>query len=311
MVSIVFLGFGTYGAASLGGLLKRFGSKAVKLVVTHPEQKGNDASKLVKELALSKGIEVCESFNLLEISAVERIKECEAAFIVSTNWRRKIPSSVFSQARIAALNIHDALLPDFGGLGAEQWVILKGEKKTGVTVHLIDELMDAGSIVLQKAFKISPNDTAEDIVQTQLEIYPKIICKAINGLLSGKLEPRPLPPMAYRRYHSFTYEDRQLRFDCPPEMIMRQIRAFFGRYGHCWIALDGQHYNVIDVTVPEYNFDGIPGRVVTHLSDGVAVATKPCDKTQAAGIVIKKIQDQDGIIIPAWTLLKKNLQLAA
>ena len=147
-MKIVFLGYGEYGAASLSGLLQDE-DISIDLIVTHPPKKGDVLANVVAEMAERNDITLLQSKSLSENSIQAVIRRCEPDVIVSTNWRFKIPSSIFSIGRFGTLNIHDALLPKYGGLSAEQWVILNGEKKTGVTVHFVTDMMDAGPIVYQ------------------------------------------------------------------------------------------------------------------------------------------------------------------
>ncbi|MBU1752604.1 phosphoribosylglycinamide formyltransferase [bacterium] len=85
------------------------------------------------------------------------------------------------------LNIHPALLPSFPGLNAQKQALEYGAKVTGVTVHVVDEGMDTGSIILQRAVDIFPNDTAESLsermLNTEHQIYPEAI-----SLYSNKLQ---------------------------------------------------------------------------------------------------------------------------
>ena len=92
------------------------------------------------------------------------------------------------------LNIHPALLPDFGGKGfyghkVHEAVLKKGVKESGCTVHLADHQYDHGGIILQKKVPVLPGDTpetlAERVFQAECEAYPEAIRKvAAGGVLS-------------------------------------------------------------------------------------------------------------------------------
>ena len=82
------------------------------------------------------------------------------------------------------VNIHPALLPKFGGKGmygmaVHEAVIEAGEKESGITIHLIDEVYDRGKILLQVKCPVMPGDTpealAERVHQLEYEYYPKAI----------------------------------------------------------------------------------------------------------------------------------------
>src|SRR5262249_49913693 len=61
------------------------------------------------------------------------------------------------------LNIHPSLLPAFPGLDAQRQALEHGVKITGCTVHFVDEDLDAGPIVLQRAVEVQDNDTVESL----------------------------------------------------------------------------------------------------------------------------------------------------
>ncbi len=88
------------------------------------------------------------------------------------------------------LNIHPSLLPSFPGLNAQKQALEYGVKVTGVTVHVVDEGMDTGPIIMQRAVDVLPNDTvdslSERMLQIEHQIYPEAISQII-GLIGGDL----------------------------------------------------------------------------------------------------------------------------
>jgi phosphoribosylglycinamide formyltransferase 1 len=84
------------------------------------------------------------------------------------------------------LNVHPSLLPAFPGLDAQRQALEHGVKVSGATVHLVDEALDAGPIVLQEAVAVSDDDTpqtlAARILQAEHHIYPR----AVRALLEER-----------------------------------------------------------------------------------------------------------------------------
>lgn len=83
------------------------------------------------------------------------------------------------------LNIHPSLLPSFPGLDAQHQALVHGVKVTGCTVHLVDEHLDAGPILLQSAVPVCDDDTVETLSARILEqehlIYPRAIALMLAG----------------------------------------------------------------------------------------------------------------------------------
>ena len=82
------------------------------------------------------------------------------------------------------LNIHPSLLPAFPGVDAQRQALEAGVKITGCTVHLVDEQLDHGPIVLQRAVEVLDSDTAESlsarILEQEHQIYPEAIGRVLN-----------------------------------------------------------------------------------------------------------------------------------
>jgi len=308
-MKIVFLGYGNYGAASLRGLLQD-DEIVIDLVVSHPPKKGDRFGSKVLELARANGVHALQSRMLSEECIRENIRSVTPDAIVSTNWRRKIPREVFSLGRLGALNIHDALLPRYGGLSAEQWVILNGEAETGVTVHFVIDLMDAGPIIHQISFDIDENDTAEMIASKQLDIYPIIICEALKKLKAPNFKPKSSDPSKYTRFHALKLQDAKLQFCKSPGYIDKQIKAWSGQFGDCWIEVNNQKYWVLEVQFPQMVLAGEPGRVVTHSDEGVWIVTAPCTRTGQSGIVIKQLRTECGELVDARKIISNGKHLS-
>jgi phosphoribosylglycinamide formyltransferase-1 len=100
---------------------------------------------------------------------------------------------IISPAFVAAfpnriLNVHPSLLPAFPGLDAQRQAFDYGAKIAGCTVHFVDEAVDHGVIILQKAVTINNDDTAESLSARILEqehlAYPEAIARVLSGKYS-------------------------------------------------------------------------------------------------------------------------------
>ena len=84
------------------------------------------------------------------------------------------------------LNIHPALLPAFPGLDAQKQALEYGVQVSGATVHLVDEGLDSGPIVLQEAVPVLGSDTAESLSARILETEHRIYPRAVRLMLEGR-----------------------------------------------------------------------------------------------------------------------------
>jgi phosphoribosylglycinamide formyltransferase-1 len=83
------------------------------------------------------------------------------------------------------VNIHPSLLPSFPGLDAQKQAFDHGVKVTGCTVHFVDEGLDSGRIILQRAVDVHDDDTEETLSARILEVEHKAYVEAVRRLSIG------------------------------------------------------------------------------------------------------------------------------
>ena len=119
------------------------------------------------------------------------LQRYDIGFIVLAGWLPLIPNFLIDAYPHKIINIHPALLPKYGGKGmwghhVHEAVKAAGETETGMTVHWVTPVCDAGEIIAQYKVALSPDDSVEDIAEKehQLEMahFPKIVEEVINSL---------------------------------------------------------------------------------------------------------------------------------
>lgn len=116
--------------------------------------------------------------------------EKEADLIILAGYMKKVGNETLKAFKGRVLNIHPALLPNFGGKGmygkrVHEAVLSAGVPVTGVTIHVIDERYDNGPILAQAEVAVQDNDTADTlaarVLETEHTLYPDTIAKIISG----------------------------------------------------------------------------------------------------------------------------------
>jgi len=100
---------------------------------------------------------------------------------------RIIKKPLLSAFRGRILNIHPSLLPSFPGLEAQKQALEYGVKVSGCTVHLVNEGMDAGPIIIQSAVPIKDDDTVESLSERILKEEHRIYPEAIKLVGEGRV----------------------------------------------------------------------------------------------------------------------------
>ncbi len=116
----------------------------------------------------------------------------ESGLICLAGFMRIISPEFVRQYRMRIMNIHPALLPAFPGLHAQKQALDYGVKVSGCTVHFVDEGMDSGPVILQKAVPVIEGDNEESlsarILEQEHELYPEAVRLFCEGRI--KIEGR-------------------------------------------------------------------------------------------------------------------------
>ena len=119
---------------------------------------------------------------------VERMKNLDIDLIVLAGFLWLIPQGLIDAFPNKIINIHPALLPKYGGKGfyghhVHEAVVAAHEKKSGITIHYVNEHYDSGNIIFQKKVALSPTDTPDDVAAKihilEQENFPVVIEKLL------------------------------------------------------------------------------------------------------------------------------------
>ena len=125
---------------------------------------------------------------------LDKLEELEPDLIVLAGCLIKIPDEMIKRYRRRIINIHPALIPAFSGPGfyglhVHEAALERGVKITGATVHFVDEVVDGGEIIAQKAVEVKEADTPEILQKRVMEeaewvILPGVIKDIARGLIN-------------------------------------------------------------------------------------------------------------------------------
>ena len=118
---------------------------------------------------------------------VSILKEKEIDLVVLAGYMKMLTPYFINAYKNKIMNIHPALLPSFPGLHVQKKAIDYGVKISGCTVHFVDEGLDSGPIILQKAVKVKEDDTEETLAKRILKEEHKIYFHAIQLFAQGRL----------------------------------------------------------------------------------------------------------------------------
>ncbi|TXK42336.1 methionyl-tRNA formyltransferase [Nonomuraea sp. C10] len=302
---VAMFGYQTWGHRTLQALLGS--GHDVALVVTHPKsehayEKIWDDS--VAGLAAEHGVPVLLRARP-DDELVTALKEAEPDIIVANNWRTWIPPEIFRLPRHGTLNVHDSLLPAYAGFSPLIWALINGEEEVGVTAHLMDEELDAGDILLQRAVPVRPSDTATDLFHRTVALIEPIVRDALTLIDTGRAVPVPQDRSRASFFHKRSPEDSRIDWTWPAEDIERLVRAQSDPYPNAFTFYRGERVRVLKASVSEGVYGGTPGRVFIREGDGVViVAGADARRGRSRGLVIERVRTDEGADLPATEVFR-------
>ncbi|OGL44566.1 MAG: hypothetical protein A2149_07655 [Candidatus Schekmanbacteria bacterium RBG_16_38_11] len=190
---ILVFGYHNVGYVCLKELIER--KENVVAVFTH---KGDPSENIwfnsVYELALKSNIPVFSPTDIKGDIFFETLKNLKPEIILSFYYRYLIPENILEIPAHGAINLHGSLLPKYRGRCPVNWVLINGEKTTGVTLHYMKKSADSGDIISQQEVPISEDDDALTLFNKITEAALSLFKKTWPLIKSGNLHPIPQDP---------------------------------------------------------------------------------------------------------------------
>ena len=114
------------------------------------------------------------------------LQDHEVDLVCLAGYMRLLSASFLAALPHRVVNVHPSLLPAFPGMHAQRQAWEHGVKVAGATVHLVEEALDAGPIVIQEAVAVRADDTPETLAARILEAEHRIYPAAVRLLLGGR-----------------------------------------------------------------------------------------------------------------------------
>jgi len=128
----------------------------------------------------------------LDEAILQTLRRHEVQLVVLAGYMKKLGPRTLAAYRNRIVNIHPALLPKFGGQGmygmnVHKAVIEAGERESGVTIHLVDEEYDHGTILAQTRLPVLPDDTPQTLAQRVLEREHSFLVETLDKIIRGEI----------------------------------------------------------------------------------------------------------------------------
>src|ERR1700761_2222844 len=186
-MKIVFMGTPQFAVASLDALIKA-GSE-IAGVITAPDKPAGRGQKVsespVKQYAAANGLRILQPSNLKDPYFLAELRSLQADLQVVVAFRM-LPEEVWTMPDKGTINLHASLLPQYRGAAPLNWVLINGEKESGVTTFFIRHEIDTGDILFTEKVTLSGHETAGELHDRLMHKGAGLLVKTVKAIESGR-----------------------------------------------------------------------------------------------------------------------------
>lgn len=157
-------------------------------VVTNPDKPAGRGQKMqesaVKKYALENGLKILQPEKFRNEQFLQELAELKADLQLVVAFKM-LPEVVWNMPPLGTVNLHASLLPDYRGAAPINWVVMNGEKESGVTTFLLKHEIDSGNIIYQQKVKISESMTAGELHDELMSVGAELLVKTVDTLEAG------------------------------------------------------------------------------------------------------------------------------
>ncbi|MDD5641507.1 MAG: formyltransferase [Syntrophales bacterium] len=276
---LIFMGYHNIGYVCLQTLIEHcraLGDEIVAVVTHGDDPRENIWFSSVRELAFKNYLPVYQPEDPNDPAFVAAMARLKPDFLFSCYYRYMLKKPLLDLPRVGALNLHGSLLPRYRGRCPVNWVLIHGERETGLTLHYMVEKPDKGEIVAQKRVPITPEDTALTLFARMTAAAEELMEEIYPQLRAGTAPRVPQDQTQASYFGGRGPEDGRIDWQNGAREIYNLVRAVTHPYPGAFTAFQGRKL-FIWWGRPLASRDlagGVPGQVLACLpGEGLLVET--------------------------------------
>jgi UDP-4-amino-4-deoxy-L-arabinose formyltransferase/UDP-glucuronic acid dehydrogenase (UDP-4-keto-hexauronic acid decarboxylating) len=297
MTSLV-LAYHNIGCKGIESLLRN--GFQIDAVFTHRDDpKENVWFDSVAKLAASKNIPVFAPDDINHPLWVQRIKKMNPDIIFSFYYRNMVKPAILDIPSHGCLNLHGSLLPKYRGRCPVNWVLVNGEKETGLTLHYMTPKPDDGDIVCQKKVKIADDDNAKTLFDKLTTLSVDMLDEILPRIKAGRAPREPQDHSQATYYGGRRPKDGEIDWSITSREIRNLVRAVTFPYPGAFSYIGDKKYMFWSVAeISDESKNSAPGTVLSI--DPFVI------KCGSGAIRIDYGQSPDGIYVTGSQLAKES-----
>ena len=289
-IKIVFLGTPAFSLPALQTLADDPRIEIVT-VITQPDRPSGRGQKLgpppVKVLADQLGLKVFQTPSIKKDDFLKHhLREVAPDFLVTVAFGQILTQEILDIPKVATVNAHASLLPEFRGANPIQQAILQGKTETGITSMLTELGVDTGPMLLKRTLTIGPEETMGELTERLSQVGGPLLVETLIGMQDGTVLPKPQPHELATHAPKCKKEDALLNWSESAEQLQLKVRAFNPAPGAASFLVNGERVKLLRAKVyqadsqtlgdahSEENLKtGQPGQILAIIEAGILIRT--------------------------------------
>lgn len=271
---IVFMGTPDFAVPVLESLCDA--GHEVAAVVTQPDKPRGRGKEMqytpVKKTALERNIKVYQPQKVKDEEFVQILKEINPDVIVVVAFGQILPPVILDMPKYGCINVHASLLPKYRGAAPIQWVIIDGEKETGITTMKMDKGLDTGDMLLKTVVPIDEKETGGSLHDKLAGMGGTLIVETLKGIEEGNIIPEKQDGTKSNYAKMLDKKLGKIDFSKPAEEIERLIRGL-NPWPSAYTSLNGKTLKIWDADVRNEKTDMPYGMITEVTNDEISVST--------------------------------------
>ena len=259
---VVFMGTPDFAVPTLQAMIDHYDVIAVVTQPDKPKGRGKSvAFSPVKEKALEYKIPVYQPVKAREPEFVEKLKKLDPDVIVVVAFGQILSKEILEIPKYGCINGHASLLPMYRGSGPIQWVVINGEKETGITTMRMDEGVDTGDMIEKVVVPIDSKETGGSLFDKLKEVSAQLMVSTLKKIENGTAVYTPQGDGKTCYAPMLTKKMGDIEFSKPAQQIECLIRGL-NPWPSAYTKLHGKSLKVWDADVVKGRPDVEPGTIL-------------------------------------------------
>jgi len=228
MCRIVFMGTPEFAVPILDALTRT--SYSIVGIYTRADQPAGRGKQLqpspIKQLAAARGLPIFQPPTLRQPDYIAQLRDLAPDVIIVAAYGLLLPRDVLTIPPRGCINTHASLLPRHRGAAPIIAAILAGDAETGITLMQMDEGLDTGPILAQRAIPIDDDDTTGTLTPKLANLATELLSETLPRILAGEIVPQPQDHARATMFKQIKKEEGLIDWTRPATEIARRVRAF-------------------------------------------------------------------------------------